>query len=221
MSLEAFWKNVRGAYSRLEYDPGMDRPAPTRARILADLGLDDAWFRKSTVAGFSIDDFGFLGEFERTRLAERVEQFKNAAPRAPGLQPNSREALDLAAETLADIIEVLDFGRYADAEALRLGKLIEGELASSPLEGVAEIRFQTGLDHTGDAMIRIVVFIDSGHSQTDEQFLKQADSTRSIVDSVANDIAPDRWPYYRMLSIDDLSPLVGAGGPAGMPEERP
>ena len=56
-------------------------------------------------------------------------------------------------------MEFLEFDRYADAEAYRLGKLIERELRPRwPVE-LAQLRFNTGLDHSGDPALWVWAYL--------------------------------------------------------------
>jgi hypothetical protein len=105
---------------------------------------------------------------------------------------------------------MLEFGRYGDAEALRLGKLIEREIEPYRPPELAELRFQSGPDHSGDPAIWIWVFLSAEVSEDDERFLKTAQQVREWLDPVAREVCGDRWPYLSFRSIAEESEPVEA-----------
>src|SRR5208337_1447637 len=95
----------------------------------------------------------------------------------------------------------LEFHRYGDAEAYRLGKQIEQKLQPHWPKEIAELRFNTGLDHTGDPALWIWVFLTEDVSKDDETFLRAAQWLPTILDPIARRVAPDRWPYLSFRPI--------------------
>ena len=203
MSLEDFWGNVRSGCLRFSSSFDLDRPSLKREEILDKLRENDFWFRKQSVAGFNKGDFEFLDGATQTELSERVDEFKKLVPNAPTKTPATEADKEKAMGVFADIIETLEFGRFGNAEGLRLGKLIEKELDPCPPEGVAELRFEAGSDHSGDPAVWIWVFVDRENSKTDDLFLAKTQEVREIIGPIARRIGGERWPYYRMLSIED------------------
>ena len=212
MSLEDFWINVQSGCVRLHRGFPIDRPFSGRDVIVDNLRKEAFWFRKQSVSGFNKADFDFLGMEARARLSDRVEEFErllsNVTPQSPSssLDANttaSREVKEQALNVFADIIETLEFGRFGNAEGFRLGKLIERELDPCPPQGVADLRFVARIDHSGDPALWITIYIDPDNSRTDETFLAKAREVEEIIDPVARRVCGERWPFYRMLSLDE------------------
>jgi hypothetical protein len=100
-----------------------------------------------------------------------------------------------------DIVQSLGFDRYGDAEAFRLGKLIERGIAPRRPSELAELRFNTGLDHSGDPALWIWAFLSDEVSETDARFLETAQTLQGLLHSAARRVAPDRWPYISFRSM--------------------
>jgi hypothetical protein len=56
---------------------------------------------------------------------------------------------------------MLEFDRYGDAEAYRPGKQIERALHISRPPELAELRFNSGIDHSGDPALWIWAFLSA------------------------------------------------------------
>ena len=72
----------------------------------------------------------------------------------------------------------MEFDRFADPEAYRLGKQIDRELRPYWPPELAELRFKSGLDHTGDPGLWIWVFLTEEISREDKTFLEAATRLR-------------------------------------------
>lgn len=232
MSPHVFWQTVRIAYERaMSSEAGdLDEPigwAPGVQAVQRSLASNlDLWLSPNVVADFYIDDFDFLPEADRSRLKEAVDNFRSVAAKVPPAEPTTKAQRDEARPFLLEIAKILDFERYQDPDALRLGKLIERELARYRLDRIARLEFRTDFDHTGDPGIWIRVYLDEASSKTDDEFLENAREIRPILDSVARQVigeddrrliragrrgeALERWPYISFRSIGERAEAVGA-----------
>jgi hypothetical protein len=205
MSLEDFWVNVRSACVRFRADFPIDRPFITLQVISDELGKDNYWYRKHSVAGFKIEDFEFLGENRQSQLGEWVKQFKDIAPEA-GTTTDSRDPeknkVD-AKKLFSQIVATLEFPRFGNAEGLRVGKQIDDKLGNKLPQKVKDLRVDAGTDFTGEPCLWIWVFIDEANSSNDASFLKAAKEAEDTLDPIAREVAPDRWPFFRVLSVDE------------------
>jgi hypothetical protein len=186
----------------------VDSPRLDARRIEDMLRTTDPWLTPEAVAGFDEKDFSFLPDDERGRLAGLVAAFRGVAETVSPTGPAPRDAVERALPLFRDIVQSLEFDRYGDAEAFRLGKLLEREIAPRRPPELAELRFNTGLDHSGDPALRIWAFLSDEASDTDEHFLETAQTLRNLLDSAARRVAPDRWPYISFRSLaEQLEPV--------------
>jgi len=74
---------------------------------------------------------------------------------------------------------------------------------------LAELRFGTGLDHTGDPAIWIWAFLQDD-TWDDEQFLASARQMDELLDPAARRVAPDRWPYLSFRSLAEDAEIAAA-----------
>jgi hypothetical protein len=205
MAFHDFWTNVRiGAKL---YDPPFIAEAP---RLDADaiegmLRQSAHWFTPRSVAGFDEKEFSFLPESERAQLAKLVADFRAEASVVKPMAPTPAGAVERALPLFRDIIRLLEFDRYENAEAFRLGKLFEREIAPWRPPELAELRFRTRLDHTGDPGLWIWAFLSDEVSEKDEDFLKAAGTLRDPLDDAARQVAPDRFPYLSFRSLLEQS----------------
>jgi hypothetical protein len=205
MAYHDFWTNVRiGAKL---YDPPFIADAPRLDADAIERMLRESvhWLTPRAVAGFDENELSFLPEGGRAQLAKLVADFRQEAsivsPRAPAPADTVERALPL----FRDIVRLLEFDRYDDAEAFRLGKLIEREIAPWRPPELAELRFRTGPDHTGDPGIWIWAFLSDEVSEKDEDFLRAARTLRDPLEDAAREVAPDRFPYLSFRSLLEQS----------------
>ncbi len=211
MALEDFWMSVRRAAPLIIRQADIDSPKLDPNEIERTLRGSTEWLTPRAVAGFDPKDFEFLPDAERERLAGLVKDFRTLAPRLYSREPVPEDVVERAEPLFRDIILFLEFNRYGDPDAYRLGKQIEREIAAAqwPPE-LAELQFKTKLDHTGDPGIWIRAWLTEEASATDDQFLKNAKELRHWLDPIARDLAPDRWPYLSFRSIADEAELADA-----------
>lgn len=202
MSLFDFWISVRiGAQMVAPPRVVVDSPHLDAGRIEQMLRTTDPWLTPEVVAGFDERDFSFLPDDERGHLARLVADFRAVAETVSPTGPAPRDAVERALPLFRDIVRSLEFDRYGDAEAFRLGKLIERGIAPRRPPELAELRFNTGLDHSGDPALWIWAFLSDEVSDTDARFLETAQTLRDLLHSAARRVAPDRWPYISFRSL--------------------
>jgi hypothetical protein len=210
MAFHDFWTNVRMAARR--YAPRFIADA---ARLDAEavehmLRDETHWLTAATVAGFDETELSFLPGAERARLAELVTGFGREVSAVRATAPAPGETKERALTLLRDIVQLLEFDRYGDAEAFRLGKLFEREIEPRKPAELAELRFNTGPDHTGDPGLWIWAFLNEEASSSDEAFLDAARRLRAPLSSVARRVAPDRFPYLSFRDITEPAEAVEA-----------
>jgi len=211
MSLEVFWGTVRLAAERVassESDDPRDNavPSPDAPTVQRSLPSDlDLWLSPAVVSDFKPADFDFLSDEERAELEKLVEDFRKVAQEVDPMNPTTKAERDEAKPLLKRIIEFLEFDRYQDPDALRLGKLIERELAGRDLSEIKRWEFKTDYDHAGDPGIWIWAYLSDAAVETEEKFRYNIRRIRPIIDSAARKIAPDRWPYIAFRSIGELA----------------
>lgn len=210
MSLQDFWVSVRTGAGMVAPRAIVDSPELDPEAIERTLRGATLWLSPSAVAGFEEADFDFLPEEERGHLSDLVRQFREVARSVDPRGPASQEAVDQALPLFLGIVERLDFRRYEDPEAYRLGKLIEREIGDQRLPGLAELRFRTGRDQTGDPGLWIWAFLDDRTSEDDERFVATARQLWSELGAIARRVCPERFPYISFRSLAEESKPVEA-----------
>jgi hypothetical protein len=209
MAFRDFWINVRTA-ARLPVPPStVDSPRFDAQTVEAILRTNSHWLTPDAVGGFDQNDVAYLADARRTSLAKLVRDFldltRSVRPTAatPG-------ALEEALVLFRDVVLVLEFDRFGDPEAFRLGHMIEAEIAQDRQQELAELRFNTGTDHTGDPGLWIWAFLSAEASEDDERFLETAEKLRGLIDAIARRVAPERFPYLSFRSIVEQTEPVEA-----------
>ena len=212
MAFQDFWMSVRRAAGRIVPETRVvDSPRLDPNEIERTLrGGTTRWLTPRAVAGFDVKDVDFLPAAERKRLAKLVKDFRTLVARVNPKEPSPEDVVERALAIFRDIILLLEFNRYEDPEAYRLGKQIEKAIKAQWPEELAEVRFSTGLDHTGDPGIWIWVFLTEEASMTDDQFLDNAKKLRHWLDAIAREVVPDRFPYISFRSIAEEVDLADA-----------
>jgi hypothetical protein len=210
MALHDFWSNVRTGARYFSPQAIVDAPRLDAEAIERMLRERTHWLTPRAVAGFDEKEFSFLPDGERVKLAKLVADFQTVASSISPTAPVADDAVERALPLFRDIVRLLEFDRYGDADAFRLGKLIEREIAPRRLPELAELRFHTGFDHSGDAALWIWVFLTEDVSKNDDAFLKVAQRLRATLDPIARRVAPDRWPYLSFRPITEPAEAVEA-----------
>jgi hypothetical protein len=208
MALQDFWINVRtGSGLRTPEYVGDSSPIDA-GTIEGSLRRQDRWLTPRAVGGFNEADLTFLSDEERSRMARLVAEFRNVTANVSPAVPTPAHVKEAALPIFRDLIQMLEFDRYGDPEAYRLGKQIENELRPHWPPELAELRFHTRLDHTGDPGLWIWVFLTEEVSREDKTFLEAVTRLRRILDSIARYVAPDRFPYLSFRAIKEPADLV-------------
>ena len=210
MALQEFWNNVRIGARLIAPQVVADSTPPDRGFLESTLRRATFWLTPRTVEGFNEADFTFLPKQEQERLAKLVNEFSTVAAQVGPTDDAPPEVIESAFPLFLGILQMLEFHRYGDAEAYRLGKQIEQKLQPNWPKEIAELRFNTGLDHTGDPALWIWVFLTEEVSRNDEDFLNAANRLREILDAIARRVAPDRWPYPSFRPITEPAEVVEA-----------
>jgi hypothetical protein len=210
MALDDFWMNVRTA-ARLPVPQSLvDSPQLDAEAIDRALRITTAWLSPSAVAGFFEQDFSFLTDAERVRLAELHRDFLAAVTKKSQTALPAGDLIEKALPIFRGIVQALEYDRYGDPTAFRLGKLIEKAIAARRPPELAELRFNTGSDHSGDPALWIWAFLSADVSDSDEKFLETAQELRDLLDPAARQVSPDRWPYISFRSMAEQSEPVEA-----------
>ena len=209
MALQEFWNNVRiGARmiapQVVADSPQLDRDFIERKLRAATLWLTPARSRDSTRR------ISRSSPRKRVRVWPNLSRNSALSAKLGPTDPAPREVVESALPLFLEILQMLDFGRYGDAEAYRLGKQIEQKLQPEWPKEIAELRFKTGLDHTGDPGLWIWVFLTEEVSKNDDDFLKAAQRLRAVLDPIARRVDPDRWPYLSFRPITEPAEAVEA-----------
>jgi hypothetical protein len=207
MSLQDFWVNVRRG-SKL---PAPDHPVNSlrldAGVIERSLRATNDWLTPKSVAGYNEADFDFLPEQERQRLTRLVEDFRAVASQVRPRTLPTKEQVDQALPLFRDIVQMLTFDRYRDAEAYRLGKQIENALEGQRPPELAELWFETALDHTGDPGIWIWAILHD-EAAAEPVFAKNLNTIHEVLDPIARSVAPERWPYIRVRIVSEQAELA-------------
>jgi hypothetical protein len=157
--VQDFWTNVRMGAKLFATQAIVDSPQLDAEAIERMLRGTTHWLSPRAVAGFDEQDFSFLPGTERAKLAKLVADFREVASSVGPTAPAPDHVVEKALPLFRDIVQSLEFHRYGDPEAYRLGKLIEQELQAHRPAELAELRFNTGLDHSGDPALWIWAFL--------------------------------------------------------------
>lgn len=200
MALEEFWNSVRAGrslmFARTTKVPAASS-APTQ-RVRTTL-----WMSRNSVAGFAPDDFSFLSDRDRERLTRSVSGFLDAISNLTPSVPASQRQVARAEPPFLEIVKLLEFTRYEDVDAFRIGKSIEAEVQGSRPAWLSALKFKTGLDSTGDPALWIWAYLADDAIEGPDANRNEAE-VRDLLDAAARSAAPDRWPYIRFRSASEM-----------------
>ncbi len=207
-----FWGKVQVAF------PWLSGTAVSERKRLSDEFVDgllagsDRWLTPYSAGGFERTVFEFLPPDELERLTNAVAGVRAVADE---LQPNVPATSEQRARALPHfkaILKVLEFDRYADADAFLLGKVIEKELAHHrSIQSLDHLRFMTGSDSTGDPALWVWAFVKESGEHDEQAFFKGADEIDPPLKRAAEEVAPDRLTYISYRStLDQLELEVAA-----------
>jgi hypothetical protein len=203
MALQEFWANVRSSGGFLLRRAAVDSPRLDANRIERILHRSHKWLTPKAVEEFDPADFEFLSEEERRDLQESVTRFLQVVEQVPESGQPSAVRVEAALPPFRRIVDILRPDKYADLDALVIGKRLEQYLRGRLPDWVRELVFETGNDATlGEPAIWIWVEI-ADEAAKEEVFSQNTRLARSIVHEAARKIAPDRWPFIRFRSSSE------------------
>jgi len=202
MSLESFFTSVRHAASLLH-------PIAVTGRTLSDpksmeeaLKRADLWLNPELVEGYNVSDFEFLSEEERQDLTRAVERFLSAARQVSPDGSTSDRCVQQGLEALRSIFKIIGPNKFLDAEALKIGKRIEGVLSGRLPGYVRGLRFETGEDASGEPALWIWVELDDEAVEASD-FSEKTKLVRDTIVRAVAEQAVGRWPYVRFESASE------------------
>ncbi len=102
---------------------------------------------------------------------------------------------------MEEIIFTLQFDRYRNAAALRVGKGIESRIHGEGWpEELVELRFQTGEDHTGEPGLWIWAILRDGVTDDNERYKSVAEMIDELLSQASRQEAPDLFPFIAFRS---------------------
>jgi hypothetical protein len=168
------------------------------------------WLTPQTVNGYDPADFEFLSSEEQRDLRESIESFLAEARERQNTFPPTADRLRNALRAFMQIFHIIRPDKYADPDALRIGKQIEARASSGLPNWIAELKFRTGVDSTGEESIWIRAIVDD-EVMEDPSFAVQAESARRVLFAAAQRHGGKRWPYISFRSrVDENLYLSGA-----------
>jgi hypothetical protein len=206
MALLEFWANVRSAGGLILRRAAVDSPRLDANRIERILRRSRKWLTPKAVEEFDPADFAFLSDEERRDLQDSVNRFLQVVEHVPERGRPSEEQVEAALPPFRRIVEILRPDKYADLDALVIGKRLEQYLRGRLPDWVRELVFETGNDATlGEPALWIWVEV-ADEAAKEGVFSQNTRTVRSIVDPAGRKIAPDRWPFVRFRSSSEQRP---------------
>jgi hypothetical protein len=208
MALKDFWISVKvGASLATPFRVIADAPRIDPEQIASAIAKTDAWLTPKTIQGFNPEDFSFLEAEEKDRLTTLVNDFLAIAKQVHPRGPATKEQVEQAKPIFQEIVETLEFDRFADAEAYRCGKTIEAD-PRYPKEDIEDIRYRTTTDSNGYPALRIMTYLTESEDQV---FLNLAQHVRKQIRDIVEDLCAPYWPYVSTRTIDELALVQSIG----------
>ncbi len=205
MSLEAFWLHFPSSWGLFPLGSVVNSPRLDSEAIEAILDDSDYWLMHGSVKGYEPEDFAFLADDERGRLATGVKQYRAILPKARSGEEISGEERAQARSGFRAILEVIRPDKYAGIDAFVVGKKIEN-LVSGELPGwVREMVFETGPDSSGAPGLWIWVEVED-HATLDRSFHDEFSSISEVLRRAAAEVCPERWAYIRLRTVSEQRP---------------
>ncbi len=202
MALKQFWASICSAADFLVPSVIADAPRFDGSDIESGLRRDRHWLSLKSVAGFDEQDFHFLADDTRGRLAKYVNDFREIAQHVPSDEQGTDEQVEAALPPLLGVLEVMRPDRYADLDALIIGKQVERALAGRLPGWVREIRFETGNDSNGDPAVWLWVEIEDD-AATAEMLSKNTRQVRGVLGECVRQLEIPHWPYIRFRTSSE------------------
>lgn len=199
--LQDFWTNIQYAH---RFMPPLAISKPSR--LTHEEVKKEFRLTAHTAEGFQKEAFSsLLSNDEVERLDQAVKGVREVAAE---LTPGTLATPEQTARALPHfqaIVDILAPDRFANPEAFKTGKQIEAKLKARRPAKLDHLRFMTGLDSTGDPALWIWAYTkekDSGEYDQ-EAFFAAVDEIAPALQSAAEEVAPDRWPYISYRSTLD------------------
>jgi hypothetical protein len=211
MALKKFWNSVSNAF-RLGLPTRVISDAPRFDAGSFEKALHDAhvWLTPAAVRDYCPEDFDFLAEETREQLTRTVRQFEQIASNVDPCGPVAEEQLRLARPLFEEIIKIMEFDRFEDAEAFRIGKRIESS-SRFPRSYVNDARYRTGKDIYGKRGINIMTYLPDSD---DDTFLARARIVRHDIEDLVFEHGKPYFPYLSFRMAGELATLPGIGDDA-------
>ena len=208
MSLKDFWTNVRTG-ARL-YAPSRvisDSPRIDEAQIELALSKTEHWLTKSAVEGYDPNDFSFFPEQKRAELTRVVDQFRKIVGEVNPRGPATEEQIGRARPLFRSIVEMLEFDRFADVDAFRVGNIVEAE-PMFPSSDISDTRYRTKLDSNDYPALKIMVYLSI---MKGKPFIDRAMRVRDQIQELVFRHGQPYYPYVSTRLISDLAELPAVG----------
>ncbi len=212
MSLADFWLSVRIGARLITPSATVDSPRLDAGKIEQTLRAADLWLTPKCVEGFEEGDFSFLPDPEREELTKLVAQFRAVASQVPPDGPATQQQVEEALPCFLAIVRMLEFDRFGDDQAYRIGKQVERQIEPRRPAWLQELRFDTGADWAGDPSLWIWCVVADEAAQG-KQGAQNARMIRELLDRAARVVARDRWPYIRFRTVSEQAEIQ-EGAPA-------
>ena len=210
MALKDFWIRIRNGlrFSR-QHRVISDAQRYEKDELAQAMAGSDMWCSARSVADYREEDFAFLPSAERIALTEHVQAFRAIASEFDPAKPAGPAQRDAAFPHFKAIVEQLEFDRFADAEAYRVGKIAEAD-PRFPRDLVEDARYRTTMDSNGEPAIKIMGYIKDAEKK---HFLAYARQVRKAIEDIVFELGQPYWPHVSTRLVSDLAelPAVGAG----------
>lgn len=206
----AFFRNIQQSCRLIYWAAIADRPRLTPEWIDDMLEKNHGWLTPQTAAHYEAAAFDFLSPEELQRLTDSVGQVRAVAGELGPNDTASAEQRERAKLAFKAVLQLLEFDRFDDPEAFRLGKMIERKLAAGWPPHLDHLRFRTGYDSTEDPALWVWGYVAQVGEYDEQTFLEWASDIRRVVAPVAREFAPEGRAFLRLRSTIDQAELEGA-----------
>ena len=208
MALDNFWQSIRTGFQL--YAPGRvisDTPRLDDESIDKAMARPELWLTRAVARDYDPADFDFLPAERRDELTRLVKGFRAVAAGLKLRTPATDEQVREAAPFFRGIVKALEFDRFADPEAFRIGKTIESD-PEFPQEDVIDSRYRSGPDSTGEPGLKIMTYLPDSDMDT---FLERARLVGHDLTELVFRRGKPFWPYVSSRLHSDLADLPALG----------
>lgn len=208
MALDKFWQSIRTGFQL--YAPGRvisDIPRLDDESIDKAMAKPELWLTRAVARDYDPADFAFLTDERRDELTRLVRGYRAVAAGLKLRTPVTDEQVREAAPFFRGIVEALEFDRFADPEAFRIGKTIESD-PEFPREDIVDARYRSGPDFSGEPGLRIMTYLPDSDMDT---FLERARLVRHDITELVFEQGQPYWPHVSFRLRSDLAELQAIG----------